>query len=1392
MKILECCHVFHQVSQQILSHPVERIESFYDVSLLENMKQNYARLLEIVGILSSWHIEPGIFNASKNFTEAEVAQNAKELIMEVNKCLLDQNSIPSYNIFAAAVDVWLEKVQQVDYLYVFMEKYLKAVSILETTDEISTDNKNYLKNAFEIEDAAFENFLEHRKESADFLRKKRDDFIQSFVSWHRQQANGADLHLDTKDEKSAAGHRIGNGSKSIWNKEAEKEKPITAALEAVSKEEEPAAEEKDPVTETLEENGLEVAYDICDRYMEELNAGMIDEDEYSFSKEDFFEERFSEEIHSEEIHSEEIYSEEIHSEEIYSKKDFSEEILLKETDLDKDDPMQEQKITEIRFVGTEDAYPAHFEDSESAKCVLEKKSPNIDSRHKIFPKKQDVLEPLYMECLEIIDQWKQVIQNDGFQKQEDDFGAEEMCWDLLHHGQFALARELADTFHSLCRCVEPVVIDLVGMGLYLPVTDKETIKQYLCCQPFLKTENLLEYEKTAVALAMIPIAHCNKEVKFGKEMIQMLPEFLHPWLLEFSNKREKLSYLDLSAVESRRDYCVRLKKIKAVIEKASLKFKNLTKVNLPYAKANTIMADICSKDQCIGILQELLTSVDAEIQAYGIIEPDVKGIYRTARVYFSEQENTDKNGYDDFIYGMIENGQKKYNCRKEAVKNNRPKMMQLIRDYLQTISEWMQLIKTPCNYNSEDISSYFIEEMAQLYQINRPKADAYAEESTGKVLRPVIRQFIAVMDYLVGESENLPLHCKPYVQHVYRLCSIPGTSIQKNELGIYRYTCKDPLERLQFLARTIQEKEKPVEENLEKFIEADAFSGCGILFELLPSDQYTHFREYYRERITKRLEELPKDVRKLKKRLYEVSTYSGLMENEYQSAHTMITQIECMLEDPKDVSMICAMLRNCDKEIDGLIVKFCDILKSRVLKWTKNTDINRSEKLYAMIDEGNYAAVFEWMENPNLTDTGLQEKDFFYDRYFQKEIYTQKANTLFSYKTVEELSEQLQKAVKQAYLWKGYNFYQVPGAIGNNRAKLISIWFETKTKLQNLNQQDNEKIKQMLALFGWQGIKLENIICSEDDGRLKVQFDMYYSPLCSRTECQIPFFGSKSGGRIRMLCLQGGAQAPDKLFRFYESCHTEIPMIILLFGVMTYNRRMELYHMMLEKRASFLVVDDLILTTVCESRDYLLLPCLYSLAVPFSVQSMYTSSLGVVHPEMFYGRITAKEELGLKGNVCAVYGGRQLGKTALLKNIELEQHQPKEDHFVYYMKLPTETVVNADLLLTNLIKNCISRDILPAGREYSDIGSLLTDIGNWIQQKDTRKLLLLLDEADQFLLAESKENFSVTSKINGLMTTTNLHFKVVFAGLHNVYRSFSMPNHPLVHWGGSRLVLVRC
>lgn len=74
--------------------------------------------------------------------------------------------------------------------------------------------------------------------------------------------------------------------------------------------------------------------------------------------------------------------------------------------------------------------------------------------------------------------------------------------------------------------------------------------------------------------------------------------------------------------------------------------------------------------------------------------------------------------------------------------------------------------------------------------------------------------------------------------------------------------------------------------------------------------------------------------------------------------------------------------------------------------------------------------------------------------------------------------------------------------------------------------------------------------------------------------------------------------------------------------------------------------------------------------------------------------------------------------------------------------------------------------------------------------------MLLLDESDRFLEMDANEYGAVSdevgknragfircAKIKGLMERTNKRFHVVFAGLHNVQRSFKNQNDPLAHLG---------
>jgi len=89
------------------------------------------------------------------------------------------------------------------------------------------------------------------------------------------------------------------------------------------------------------------------------------------------------------------------------------------------------------------------------------------------------------------------------------------------------------------------------------------------------------------------------------------------------------------------------------------------------------------------------------------------------------------------------------------------------------------------------------------------------------------------------------------------------------------------------------------------------------------------------------------------------------------------------------------------------------------------------------------------------------------------------------------------------------------------------------------------------------------------------------------------------------------------------------------------------------------------------------------------------------------------------------------------------------------------------------------------------LDKLLESIRTWIDESPGRRILLLLDEADEFLRIDGtrteghkwEDEFSRSARLKSLMDLTDRRFKVVFAGLHNVQRTTRLANHPLAHYG---------
>ncbi|MGI9298134.1 MAG: hypothetical protein ACR2QC_09590 [Gammaproteobacteria bacterium] len=190
----------------------------------------------------------------------------------------------------------------------------------------------------------------------------------------------------------------------------------------------------------------------------------------------------------------------------------------------------------------------------------------------------------------------------------------------------------------------------------------------------------------------------------------------------------------------------------------------------------------------------------------------------------------------------------------------------------------------------------------------------------------------------------------------------------------------------------------------------------------------------------------------------------------------------------------------------------------------------------------------------------------------------------------------------------------------------------------------------------------------------------------------------------------------------------------------------------------------------------------FDLSLPFAGVNPFVALRGDVPEEMFYGR---RREMGdvIGESSCLVYGGRMLGKTALLHHVRKREHRP--ENRCYAIVLDLKEGENAARLLTDLSgvwdiiwnKICEAAPGAKSGRRGAD-----KKLEDWLSG-DGRRLLVMLDEADDFLEKDIAAGSPNLTRFKNLMDRHGGNFKAVFAGLHNVKRSTRRANAAIARFG---------
>ena len=271
----------------------------------------------------------------------------------------------------------------------------------------------------------------------------------------------------------------------------------------------------------------------------------------------------------------------------------------------------------------------------------------------------------------------------------------------------------------------------------------------------------------------------------------------------------------------------------------------------------------------------------------------------------------------------------------------------------------------------------------------------------------------------------------------------------------------------------------------------------------------------------------------------------------------------------------------------------------------------------------------------------------------------------------------------------------------------------------------------------------------------------------------IPAFGSLAATEgIRVLVIYGRYNTDTLIDEFlavnsvYSTRHT----IVLLDSVISKEERRRFARKIKENKSlskTFLLIDRVLFLYLAKHyQPKNIIRILMAAGMPFAYNQPFNPKPNVDIPaELFTGRREELERIESYDGVNLVYGGRQLGKSSLLKMAEYEIDKNKDNNRAIVISIKGRDYKEAALCVS---RELVINDILPQGSECDDWEILTMNIKMRLKDRSQQPisyLLLMLDEADKFIESCKAVDYRPITLLKEMLSPD---FKFVLAGLHNL------------------------
>ena len=275
----------------------------------------------------------------------------------------------------------------------------------------------------------------------------------------------------------------------------------------------------------------------------------------------------------------------------------------------------------------------------------------------------------------------------------------------------------------------------------------------------------------------------------------------------------------------------------------------------------------------------------------------------------------------------------------------------------------------------------------------------------------------------------------------------------------------------------------------------------------------------------------------------------------------------------------------------------------------------------------------------------------------------------------------------------------------------------------------------------------------------------------SEYEHPIALFGtrlSKDGFTLQLMFGRADREMILNKIRSYGS--TGNPIILLLDYALSLPERRAIASMLKREginTRTTLLIDRILAVFLAGIPKMGRMKALLQTALPFGRLNPYQISGAAVPPEMFMGRREELNSILNPNGTHIIYGGRQLGKSALLFRAKDQIDNRAMGYWGVVISLLNQSSAEVP---ASICQELTQIHFFPASSHCADWDSLCNAIRERMNDEETpvHRLLLLLDEADAF--TKSADSNLVIDQLLNLQAVTDNRFKFVLAGLHNVLR----------------------